>query len=139
DKTLKGKPWGPSATNPKLFLANAIYYQVKLLSLLYDPPRPSGYRWHLPNDIPKSYTVQITSVGPNNHIIKDRNGEAYQNWCSTGGARRDFFDAEKMSLVALDVACYYLPPESFVKKNKPLFIRKEWLAAIARAQAKTKG
>lgn len=132
DKTLKGKAWMPSETNQKLFLANAVKYQVKLLSLLYDPARPVGYKWQLPENPGREYFSQLEAVQPNSRMTKDGNGEAYQNWCAYGSARRDFFDAEKMALVALDVACFYLPPKSFVRKNKPMFIRKEWLAAIAR-------
>lgn len=132
DRTLKGRPWMPSATNAKLFLANAIRYQVRLLSLLYDPPRPVGHRWQLPEQVSDVYFAQLTAVRPNLRMTKDGNGEAYQNWCAQGQQRRDFFDAEKMALVALDVACHYLPPTAFPTGNKPLFVRQEWLRQLIR-------
>ena len=138
-KTLKNSLWLPSQTNGRLFLANAVAYQVKLLGLLYDPPRPVGYRWHLPDKPPADYMQQLQNVVPNHRILKDANGEAYQNWAAMGNNRRDYFDAEKMCLAALDIACYYLPVSEFPHGNKPRFIRKEWIAeAILDAKLKKK-
>lgn len=127
DRTLKGKAWAGSETNSKLILANALHYQGKLLDLLYGPPRPAGYKWCIMDDASQDYMEQMGSMRPNTRM---RNGDAYVNWIAT--TRRDYFDAEKMALVALDVACYYIPPERFRFRNKPLFIRRELLAAIVR-------
>ena len=132
DKTLKGRAWMPSENQGKLFLCNAIKYQVRLLELLYDPPRAGGYAWHLPHDIHPDYLQQIMNVGPNRRMMKDGNGEAYYNWCAIGTNRRDYFDAEKMNIPALYIACYYMQPIAFKKKNKPLFVRREWLRELAR-------
>lgn len=132
DKTLKGRNWMPSQTQHSLFLAHAIRYQIKLLSLMYDPPRPVGYKWLLPVDAPADYLTQIANVGPNNRILKDGNGQLYQNWCATGTNRRDFFDAEKMCLVALDLAFHYAQPLAFAHRNKPKFLRLEVLNELRR-------
>ena len=134
DRTLKGHDWIPSGSNQKLYLASAIRYQVRLLSLLYDPPRPVGYRWNLPPETSVDYMEQLSSVRPNSRMVKDGNGEAYQNWCATGKMRRDYFDAEKMALVCLDLACHFIPPEQWAHKNKPLFKRREWIAELKRQQ-----
>ena len=37
-----------------------------------------------------------------------------------------------MALVALDVACHYLPPTAFPTGNTPLFVRQEWLRQLLR-------
>ena len=132
DKTLKGRMWMPSQTQNRLFLAHAIRYQVKLLGLMYDPPRQNGYRWYLPVDASADYLTQIQNVGPNNRILKDGNGQLYQNWCATGTNRRDFFDAEKMVNVALDIAFTYAQPAAFAHKNKPKFLRLEVLNELRR-------
>ena len=127
DRTLKGNAWIVSETNVKLILANALHYQGKLLDLLYGPPRPVGYRWAIMDDASRDYLEQMGSLRPNTRM---RNGDAYVNWIAT--TRRDYFDAEKMAMVALDVACFYIPPERFRFRSKPLFIRREMLAAIIR-------
>ena len=132
DKTLKGRMWMPSQTQNRLFLAHAIRYQVKLLGLMYDPPRQNGYHWYLPVDASADYLTQIQNVGPNNRILKDGNGQLYQNWCATGTNRRDFFDAEKMVNVALDIAFTYAQPAAFAHKNKPKFLRLEVLNELRR-------
>lgn len=132
DKTLKGRMWMPSQTQNRLFLAHAIRYQVKLLGLMYDPPRQNGYHWYLPVDASADYLTQIQNVGPNNRILKDGNGQLYQNWCATGTNRRDFFDAEKMVQVALDIVFNYAQPSAFAHKNKPKFLRLEVLNELRR-------
>ena len=65
-------------------------------------------------------------------ILKDGNGQLYQNWCATGTNRRDFFDAEKMVNVALDIAFTYAQPAAFAHKNKPKFLRLEVLNELRR-------
>ena len=82
----------------------------------------------LPTTAPAEYLQQLANVRPNTRMTKDANGQAYHNWCATGSDRRDYFDAEKMCLAAMEIACHYFPPTSFRHGNKPLFIRREWLA-----------
>lgn len=127
--SLKGKRWRASDNQQKLILANAIAYQVKLLDLLYGAPRPNGYRWYIPEDASPSYLEQLGSMQPNNRL-KVRNGDAFNNW-TPSSTRHDYFDAEKMSLTALDVACRYIPAHRFKRGAAPLFIRAEILRAIA--------
>lgn len=139
-KLLNDAMFMASKNERKLFLCNALGYQVKLLSFLYDPPRPSGYKWLLPNDPSPEYIKQITNVRPNTRM-KAENGEAYANWTTTGtgsDCRRDFLDAEKMALAACDIACAYIDASHFVKGNKPLFWRKEMLAEILRKKQRPK-
>lgn len=133
-RTLRNRAWAPSASQGKLFLCNAVHYQVKLLGLMYDPPLPDGYRWALPVKASPDYLAQLENVVPNARMTKDGNGEAYQNWAAIGSNRRDFFDAEKMCLAAMEIACHYLPKTAFPNGNKPLFVRKEWLAEATLAQ-----
>lgn len=127
--SLDGRRWRPSDTQKNLILCNAISYQVKLLDLLYGPPRPDGYRWSIPMRLPASYLEQVASLQPNTRM-KSGNGESFNNWCPTS-SRHDYFDAEKMSLAALEVACHYIPPARFRRGNIPLFVRAEMLRALA--------
>ena len=132
DKLLHGQMFQASCTELKLILCNALGYQVKLLSLMYDPPRASGYRWMLPSEPSPEYLKQLTNVRPNLRMAKDGNGEAYHNWCAQGQDRRDYFDAEKMALAACDVGCAFIAPSNFRHGNKPLFWRREVLAEALR-------
>ena len=135
---LQGRTWLPSKEQHKLYLAAALHWQVKLLELLYDPPRPVGYRWCMPIDPPQEYLAQVSAVRPNNRMSKNGSGDLYANWCARGRDRRDYFDAEKMALAALDIACHYLPPQSFPLHRKPAFWVREKLLAASRA-AKSAG
>lgn len=133
-RELDNADWMQSKNQAKLFIVNALRYQVKLLSLIYDPVRASGYHWNLPTEVSKEYFRQMVSVRPNAHMTKDGNGEAYQNWCCFGDARRDFFDAEKMALAAMEIGTFLIPSEHFVGGSKPKFRVREWLRAAARKQ-----
>ena len=133
ERTLKAEPWAMSKTSAKLILANAIHYQVRLLDLLYGPPRPEGYRWAIPMEISPDYLAQVGALCPNSRM---RNGDAFANWKEIG--RRDYFDAEKMAIVALDVACHFIPPDRFRFRNKPLFVRREIIQSLIRSKKLTR-
>lgn len=131
-KNIDGKMYLASTEQRKLFLASALGYQVKLLDLLYSPKRPSGYRWYLPTDCDEEYFRQLCNVKPNTRMGKDGNGWEYANYAAFNGARRDFFDAEKMALCALDLALEYLPPSAFRSGRIPLFAAREKILAAVR-------
>lgn len=133
---LAGAPWKFSEGASGLVLVNAIHYQCKLLELLYGAPRKRGYAWTIPPTVPAAYLEQLASMQPNNRM-KDGNGQAFPYW-GPGNARHDYFDAEKMALAALDVACSAIPPARFRRGALPLFIRAEYLRAIVLAEQKKK-
>ena len=64
--------------------------------------------------------------------MKDQNNFAFENWCSYGANRRDYFDCEKEILVAVDVACHYFPSNLFPTGHKPTFFIKRELQKLAR-------
>lgn len=130
-KALGGKDF-KSAGVHKMFLCNALGYQVKLLDLLYSPKRASGYSWNLPTAVDPEYFKQLCNVQPNTRMGKDGNGFEYVNWHAFGGARRDFFDGEKMALAAMDIACFVLPAHAFPQGHKPTFYVREQLARLSR-------
>jgi hypothetical protein len=127
---LKGLPWRCSDSDQRLILADAIGYQVRLLDAIYGPPRPSGHVWAINDAPPADYLEQLAAVAPN---LRAENGDAFGKW-KAANARRDYFDCEKMALVALDVAAKHLPPEYWPRKNLPLFRRLEIIAEIKRRQ-----
>lgn len=131
-KALDGQDYILSKNVKKLWLCNALGYQVKLLDLMYSPKRPSGYGWYLPTSVDEEYFKQLCNVQPNTRMGKDANGYEYVNWHAFGGARRDFFDAEKMALSALDISCSILPAHFFPRGRKPAFFVKEQLLKLAR-------
>lgn len=102
----------------KMWVANAIKYQVRLLETLYTSGKPG---WYLPHDVFPDYFTQLCNVRPGSGNMKDGRNTEFQNWCSTHDARRDFFDCEKMLLVALDVCCQYIPAQGFPLGHKPRF------------------
>lgn len=134
DRTLSlhGVRWKPSDKQAGLILANAVAYQVRLLDLIYGAPRPSGYRWTIPEDASAAYLEQLAALQPNSRM-KAGNGEAFANW-TPYSIRHDYFDAEKMALCALDVACRYIPQHRFRRGAVPLFIRAEQLRQLALAK-----
>lgn len=115
----------------RLFLCNAVGYQVKLLDLLYSPPRPRGYRWYFPISCDPEYLKQVNNVQPNTRMGKDENGWEYPNWAAFGNARRDFFDASKMSLAAMEIACSLLHASAFPSGHKPAFYVREQIAKLS--------
>lgn len=131
-KYLDGNDFKLSENIRKMFLCNALGYQVKLLDLLYSPKRSSGYSWNLPIGVDEEYFRQLCNVQPNTRMGKDGNGFEYVNWHAFGGARRDFFDSEKMCLSALDIACSVFPPTLFPKHRIPTFIVRERLVKEVR-------
>lgn len=116
----------------RMFLANATKYQVRLLELLYTSGKQG---WFLPLDVDNEYFKQLCNVKPSTAMKDGRNVE-FQNWCSTHDARRDFFDSEKMLLVALDVACKYVPANGFALGHKPKFYVEKELKRLARLKPK---
>ena len=82
--------------------------------------------------MPDEYFRQLCAVRPNVRMGKDSSGLEYVNWAAFAGARRDFFDAEKMCLCALDLAVEFLPPVLFAHGRIPLFAAREKLMAAAR-------
>ena len=131
--SLRGKPWRPSDNDKNLILCNAVAYQVRLLDLLYGPPKPKGYCFSIHPEASPSYLEQMAAMRPNNHM-RNGNGDAFNNW-APGTQRHDYFDAEKMALAALDVACALIPPDRFRFGNRPVFWRAEQLREALRQQA----
>lgn len=132
-KDLKpGEVYARSDAAPKLFLCNAIHWQVRLLDSIYSPRRPSGYQWILPPDPPVEYLQQMSNVRPNTHMGKDSTGMQYANWAAFGSARRDFFDAEKMALCALQIACREMPAHGWRRGHLPRFAAIERIRELAR-------
>ena len=131
-KNLDNQAFRASKTDKKLFLVDALRYQVRLLELMYSPHKQGHYGWYLPIDADATYFEQICNVKPNTHAQKNANGQDYSEWVSFNGDRRDFFDCEKMILVALDLACAYIPATKWVKGHIPAFKAREKLLEIAR-------
>jgi len=130
---IDNKDWIASTNAKKLFLANALGYQVKLLDRLYTTRRIDGNHWYLPINVDGDYFTQLCNVQPA-RAMKDQNNYAFENWCSYGNNRRDFFDCEKMLLCALDIACNVLPAHVFPTGHKPAFWVREQLMKLARAK-----
>lgn len=130
-KNLENKDFVLSKNQHKLFLCNALGYQVKLLDLLYSPQRPNGYRWFFPLNVDAEYLKQVNNVQPNTRMSKDENGWEYSAWCATGGARRDFLDASKMALAGMEIACSIFPAHAFPLSRKPAFFVKEQLKKLS--------
>lgn len=130
-KQIDNKDWKPSQNVKKLFLCNALGYQVQLLDLLYTTRQKDGYRWYLPVNVDADYFTQLCNVQPA-RAMKDQNNFAFENWCSYGANRRDYFDCEKQVLVAVDVACHYFPANLFPTGHKPTFFIKRELQKLAR-------
>ena len=138
-KLIGGKLYQAAPNARKLFLCSALGYQVKLLDLLYSPPRAAGYRWRLPLEPDPEYFRQLCAVRPNTRMAKDGNGMAFVNWATFGAdSRRDFFDCEKQVLAALDIACDLMPHTAFVRGHIPTFVAKEKLMALARSTRLTR-
>lgn len=122
-----------ATSTKRMFLANATKYQVRLLELLYTSGKMG---WYLPIDVDNDYFKQLCAVKPASSSMKDGKNVEFQNWCSTHDARRDFFDSEKMLLVALDVACKYIPANGFALGHKPKFYVEKELKRLARINHK---
>ena len=131
-KSIDNKDFVLSKNQHKLFLCNALGYQVKLLDLLYSPSKPTGYKWYFPLTVDSEYLKQVNNVQPNTRMGKDENGWEYANWASFGNSRRDFFDSSKMALCAMEIACSILPAGAFRHGRKPVFYVKEQLQRLAR-------
>ena len=86
----------------------------------------------MPISVDDTYFQQICNVKPNTRMQKDSNGYVYANWAAFGDARRDYFDAEKMCIAALEIAGQYFPATAYSKGHMPLFLARERLLEIAR-------
>jgi hypothetical protein len=135
-KYLDNKNFKPSTEIKKLFLFDALKYQVKLLDLLYSPKRITGYNFNLPLQVDDQYFRELCNVKPNTRMGKDGNGEEFSNWAAFNNDRRDYFDAEKMCLACLDLSVAILPPSAFKHGHVPTFIAKEKIMEIARLRRK---
>ena len=120
-----GQTWRWSDNVKYLSLCNADYYKEKLLDLIYGVRRPVGYEWHIPSAPERAYLMQLAAMRPNQRM-RDGRGEAFANW-NPGAERHDFFDTEKMSLAALDVAAQLFAPNLWPKGRLPAFILAEML------------
>lgn len=127
------KDWVSSSNVKKLFMCNALGYQVKLLDRLYTTRRVDGNKWFLPINVDADYFQQLCNVQPA-RAMKDQNNFAFENWCSYGANRRDYFDCEKMILCAVDISCSVMPAHMFETGRKPAFWVKEQLMKLARAK-----
>ena len=121
----QGQTWRFSDNVRYLALCNAIHYQEKLLDLIYGVQRPVGYQWHMPAQPDRNYISQMAAMKPNTRM-KDGRGEAFANWNPTG-ERHDYFDTEKMSIAALDVALQIYRPEQWARGRIPAFLLAELL------------
>lgn len=128
-KLLQGQRWKRSQEVPKLFLCDALHYQCELLDRLYGPKR--SYEMWIPGDVSDQYFKELCAVRPNTRMSKDSNGLQYPNWCAVN-ERRDFFDAEKMALVALDLAGSSFGPRNWRFGHVPAFMARQRLAEMAR-------
>ena len=132
-RLIDGKDWELSKNVKKLFLCNALGYQVRLLDTLYTTRHGEGNRWYLPLNIDQDYFQQLCNVQPA-RAMKDSNNYAFENWCSYGSARRDYFDCEKQIFVGVDLACHFIPADKFPDGHKPVFWVKKELTRISRAK-----
>ena len=119
----------PAGGSRRMWLANATRYQVRLLEQLYTVQKAG---WYIPHDVDPEYFKQLCNVRPGSANLKDGRSTEFQNWCSSHDARRDFFDSEKMALVAVDVACKYIPAQGFRLGHKPRFYVERELKRLAR-------
>lgn len=127
---LRGETWQMSRPQRYLVLANALHYQAQLLDLIYGPPRPIGYEWHLPTAPDPTYASQIAAMRPNTRM-KEGKGEAFAAW-SPGGERHDYFDAEKMALASVDVAMALYRPDQWPRRRFPAYLVAEAIRASRR-------
>ena len=131
-KYLEWKDFKVSENIKKLVLCDAVGYQIRLLEELYSTK--DANRWRLPSDLDPQYFQELCNVQPAK-MTKDGSGYDFANWCVYGAARRDFFDCEKMSFAALDVACTYLPAQAFRHGHKPKFWIQRELKRLSRLKA----
>ena len=131
-KFLDWKDFKVSDNVSKLILCDAVGYQVRLLEELYSSK--DANRWHLPVELDPQYFQELCNVQPAK-MTKDGSGYDYANWCVYGASRRDFFDTEKMSFAALDIACTFVPAQSFRHGHKPKFWIQRELKRMARIKS----
>ena len=123
-------------TAQKMWIASAVRYQVRLLEQLYTAGRPG---WYIPHEVLADYFSQLCAVKPGSGNMKDGRNSEFMNWCSSAGARRDFFDAEKQVLVAVDVLCRVVPAQGFRFGRKPRFYVEREIKKLARIKQQNKG
>lgn len=125
-----GEEYRLSTQQHFLLLASAIAAQIRLLDALYGPPSPTGGRWAAPAEPPAGYMEQMGAVRPNTRL-RDGRGQLFANW-SAGSNRHDFFDAEKMAMLAIRAAVDILPAYVFPAQKYPAFILAEKMRKISR-------
>lgn len=119
-----GTRWKPAKETPLLFLANSNQYKADLLYYLYTQTRRGENYWYLPPDPGEEYLAQLAALRK-----PETGANTYERW--DPGQRDDhYFDAEKMWLVALDMARAQLPREAWRIAPGPTAVE------IARATAK---
>lgn len=119
----EGREWKLSDNQRYLVLASALAAQVRILDCVYGAPRPVGWQWHAPAEPPAGYMEQFSAMRPNGRL-KDGRGELFVNW-SAGANRHDFFDAEKMAMLAVYVAAEVFPARVFAGGKVPAFVLAE--------------
>jgi len=120
--------WGESENRAKLILANPLHYQTLLLDAIYGGDE--GSQWAIMEQMDPEYIQQIRAMKPSSRKV---DGDQYDRW-TPNSDRHDYFDAEKMVYVALDVAKKKIPAQAWPRKNMPLFLRKQILAELKRLQ-----
>lgn len=128
---IQNKDWLQSENEGKLFLVSALTYQIRLLTEMY-ATKPN--RWWMNENPDIVYLQQMMSMKPNTRQTKDMNGMSFENWCANS-ERKDFWDAEKINLAAMDIACALLPAQVFPQGRKPKFwVRAQLLKQVRQAK-----
>ena len=120
--------WGESQNVSKLILAHPGHYQTIVLDAIYGGD--GGARWHIPESVDEEYIRHIMAMKPSQRRF---DGEQYDRW-SANSERHDFFDAEKMIYVAVDISKKKTLTKGWPRGNMPLFMRRQILAALKNAQ-----
>lgn len=139
-KEAQLRGWAMSQNVPRLILHNKYNYQAILLDAIYTRINDTGdYYWTLPetfnvtednmNNEQKEYMTQIKSMQP---AERKQNGDEYQNWAPNSTDRHDYWDAEQMIQLMIDVSKRPPIPILWKKGNMPLFLRKELISEINR-------
>jgi len=145
-KEAQVRGWSLSANVTKLILHNKYNYQVILLDAIYTRTTDSGdYYWSIPEGLNvaedmmsaegKAYITQIKAMQPRERKL---NGDSFENWLPNSTDRHDYWDAEQQICLLLDVVKRPPLPVIWAKGNMPLFLRKELINEINRAQTAKK-
>jgi len=96
--------WHVSKNDETLILCNANHYKAELLSLIYDQQNRDNHYWFLPEgNLDRIYLNHIMAPRP----PKGKPDSEYILWKSgeKDNLKDDYFDAEKMLRVVIDMAC----------------------------------